>query len=285
MPELPEVQTTVNGLNKTVKGKKIVAVSTTYNSKYYVGKDDTKNPSYFNIFKKRIVGKKILGAERRAKNVLIHLSGGETIIAHMKMTGHFVYNRPNYPFTRLTLTLDNGRHLVLSDMRKFARINLEKTANLEKSFHLEHLGPEPLEKSFDFKLFKSQLLNKPKGRIKQVLLDQEIIAGIGNIYSDEILWRAGVHPQSVVSKIPEINFKVMFKAMKETLRKGIDFGGDSMSDYRNIEGERGSFQDHHRAYRRTSKPCTKPGCKGVISRMIVGSRSAHFCSSHQKLFK
>ena len=115
-------------------------------------------------------------------------------------------------------------------------------------------------------------------------MDQSIIAGIGNIYSDEILWRAGVHPSSQVKKIPEKNLKLMFTAMRETLKKGIDFGGDSMSDYRNIKGERGKFQNYHHAYQRTDKACDKPGCRGVIKRMVIGARSAHFCPIHQKLY-
>ena len=114
-------------------------------------------------------------------------------------------------------------------------------------------------------------------------MDPSIVAGIGNIYSDEILWRAGVHPASIVERIPEKNLKLMFTAMKRVLKEGIKFGGDSMSDYRNIKGEIGYFQEHHEAYRRTGKKCSRD--KGVIERMIVGGRSAHFCSFHQKLFK
>src|SRR3990167_10685303 len=117
MPELPEVKTTVDGLNKTVRGRKIVDVSTTYDSAFYKDKEEIKNPEFFKKFKKKVIGQKILKAERRAKNILIHLSSGETILVHMKMTGHFVYNRPDYPFTRLDFKLDNGKHLVLSDMR------------------------------------------------------------------------------------------------------------------------------------------------------------------------
>jgi formamidopyrimidine-DNA glycosylase len=112
-----------------------------------------------------------------------------------------------------------------------------------------------------------------------------VIAGIGNIYSDEILWRACVHPLSQVNKIPEKNLRLAFTAMKEVLKKGIDFGGDSMSDYRNIKGEKGSFQEHHRAYKLNKKNCLKRGCEGVIERMVVGMRSAHFCPIHQTLYK
>jgi formamidopyrimidine-DNA glycosylase len=116
-------------------------------------------------------------------------------------------------------------------------------------------------------------------------MDPSVIAGIGNIYSDEILWRASVHPMSLAGKIPEKHLKEMFKAMKQTLEKGIELGGDSNVDYRNIDGERGSFQEHHRAYQQTKKKCQKKGCGGVIERMVVGARSAHFCPKHQILFK
>lgn len=284
MPELPEVQTTVNGLNKTVKGRKIVGVSTSYNSPFYKNKSEIKNPEFFKKFKRKIIGHKILKVERRAKNILINLSNQQTILVHMKMTGHFVYDRPDYSFVRLDFKLDNGKHLALSDMRKFAKVTLVETSELEKSLHLKHLGPEPLEKVFKFEVFKSQVLKRPKGKIKQVLMDQGLISGIGNIYSDEILWRSGVHPLSHPDRIPEQNLRAMFKAIKETLRKGIDFGGDSMSDYRNIKGEKGNFQNHHHAYRQIGRACTKKGCGGVIKRIIVGARSAHFCSVHQKWF-
>lgn len=291
MPELPEVQTTVNGLNRTVKGRKILDVWTDYGSKIYnsqfsiFNKNQIKNSKYFKEFKKKIVGARILKARRRGKNVLIDLNNHQTILVHMKMTGYFFYNPPkNAPFVHFDLTLDNQKHLAFSDMRKFAKITLIPTDKLNESLHVLHLGPEPLGKNFSFSDFKSRILKKPKGKIKTVLMDQKVVVGIGNIYSDEILWRASVHPLSLVRAIPEKNLKEMFKAMKETLKKGIDFGGDSMSDYRNINGEKGRFQDYHRAYQKTGLKCSKPRCKGIIKRIVVGARSAHFCPVHQKLF-
>jgi len=278
MPELPEVQTTVDGLNRTVKGREIVNVETTYNSKFYKGKEDIKNPEFFKKFRKQVVGQKILKAERRAKNILIRLSNGETILVHMKMTGHFVYNKPSHPFIRLDFELDNGKHLSLSDMRRFAKVTFLNPK------HLEDLGPEPLDKNFQFSSFKFQLMKRPKARMKQALMDQSLIAGIGNIYSDEILWRSCIHPLSLVKDVPEKNLKLAFKAMKEVLQKGIDFGGDSMSDYRNIMGEKGQFQEYHRAYRRHKTRCSKKNCPGTLERVVVGARSAHFCPVHQKLY-
>lgn len=285
MPELPEVQTTVDGINKTVRGRTIIGVETTYKSSYYRGKDEIKNPQFFKLFSQRVIGQKILKAERRAKNILIHLSKGDTILAHMKMTGYFYYNpSPEAEFIRLVFLLDNSKQLALSDMRRFAKVTLIETKRLHESPHLKNIGPEPLDKNFQFPIFKSQLMKRPKGKIKQVLMDPSVIAGIGNIYSDEILWRSDIHPFSVIKNIPEKNLKAAYKAMKEVLKRGIDFGGDSMSDYRNIEGKKGKFQDHHRAYRLTGKPCGKRGCKGIISRAVIGARSAHFCPVHQKLY-
>jgi formamidopyrimidine-DNA glycosylase len=285
MPELPEVQTTVNGLNRTVKGRKIIEIWTDYTSQFYKNKDEIKNPIFFKKFKRKVIGQKILKAERRGKNILIHLSQGESILVHMKMTGYFFYNpTQEAPFIHLTFSLDNGRKLAFSDMRKFAKVTLVKTDSLKESLHLRHLGPEPLDPSFKFRTFSSQLRKRSRGKIKQVLMDQSLISGIGNIYSDEILWRAGVHPLSHPDKIPEKNLRVMFKATKDTLRKGVRLGGDSMSDYRNIKGEKGQFQEHHRAYQKHKTKCSKKGCSGLLEKIKVGARSAHFCPKHQKLF-
>ncbi len=285
MPELPEVQTTVNGLNRLVRGRKIVNVSTDYNSPYYKDKSEIKNPDFFKIFKRRVKNKTIIKAERRAKNILIHLSGEDTVLVHMKMTGHFVYDKPATKFVRLDFTLDNKKHLVLSDMRKFAKVTLIKTSELNKSPHLKHLGPEPLRKSFVFPKFKSQILKRPKGKIKQILLNQSLISGIGNIYADEILWRAGVHPLSQPQQIPEKNLLAIFKAMKNLLKKGIDLGGDSMDDYRNIEGKKGKFQERHKAYQKNKTRCLKKSCAGIIEKIRVGGRGTHFCPVHQILYK
>ena len=283
MPELPEVETTVDGLNKTVKGLKIIGVWTEYHNVSQVKKDDIKNPKFFLYFRKMVKGQKILKANRRAKNILIHLENGYTILAHMKMTGYFIYNPPRETrYLRLVFNLSNGQQLGFSDLRKFAKITLIKTVELAQSAHLIHLGPEPLDKNFKIERLKECLSKKPNGKIKTVLMDQSIIAGIGNIYSDEILWRAGVQPERKAADITEREIKLIFQAIKKILAEGINLGGDSMSDYRNIFGLPGQFQLHHKAYRKTGEKCPKPGCQGVIKRKMVGGRSAHFCSAHQK---
>jgi formamidopyrimidine-DNA glycosylase len=288
MPELPEVQTTVNGLNRHIRGLKIVDVWTDYNSLFQKGKDSIKDPPYFKYFKKKVIGRKVKSASRLAKNVLISLDSSDVILVHMKMTGHLMYGDydradPLNRFIHLVFTFNNGKTLELSDMRKFAKITLIKEEDLEKTAHLEHIGPDPLDKSFTFTLFKERINSKLNGRIKNVLMDQGVIAGIGNIYSDEALWRTGLNPEERVKNIPNPLLKKLYSDIKAVLKKGIDFGGDSMSDYRNIEGKRGRFQGQHKAYRKTGERCSKHGCGGIILRKVVGGRSAHFCSVHQCL--
>ncbi|MEI6553096.1 MAG: bifunctional DNA-formamidopyrimidine glycosylase/DNA-(apurinic or apyrimidinic site) lyase [bacterium] len=309
MPELPEVQTTVDGLNRKVIGAKIIDVWSIYNSPYYKSKENIKDPVFFTEFKKRIISATIKGAERRAKNILIHLNNNETILIHMKMTGHLMFgeyvksgSNKNDPWKpedktnkalndsfnshiRLVFNLQNKqgktKHLVLSDTRKFAKVTVIKSDKIYHSPDLSHLGPEPLTKEFNFEIFKKQISKKPKGKIKTVLLDQTIIAGIGNIYSDEALWLSGIHPESVVNNIPLSALKKLFESTLIVLRNGIDFGGDSMSDYRNIDGEKGLFQERHNVYRKLGQKCLKKHCGGTIKRIVVGGRSAHYCDKHQ----
>lgn len=304
MPELPEVQTTVNGLNEYMIGHKIIDVWSNYNSPYWKGASTIKDRKFFSYFKKQVLGKRILKAKRRAKNILIDISGGQTILIHLKMTGHLLYGKYIFhkktshwnpiepeslkdPFNkhiRFVLTLDKGKHLALCDTRRFAKVTLIDTDNIHSSIHLKKIGPEPLDNIFTFDSFMTRIGLRPNTKIKQVLLDQTIIAGIGNIYADESLWRAGIHPASIVKNIPESKTKLLFHAIRKTLKSGIDFGGDSMSDYRNILGEKGRFQEKHKVYRRKGNKCEKRGCKGIIKRLVIAGRGTHLCTEHQTLF-
>ncbi|MDO8493285.1 MAG: bifunctional DNA-formamidopyrimidine glycosylase/DNA-(apurinic or apyrimidinic site) lyase [bacterium] len=302
MPELPEVTTTVSGINKVAKGLIIEDVWSDWPKLVRSGK--------FSDFKKDIKGRKILNAERRAKNILINLSEGKTLLIHMKMTGHVMYgkyreakkddkpgwrwlpvdedhkhplNDPYNRFLHLIFFLSNGHQLVLADTRKFAKVLLFDTDKTKTHPDLYLLGPEPLDKSHTLKVFKERLDKKAHWPIKQALMNQELIAGIGNIYSDEILWDSGIHPIQKFSEINEDKIKKMYTATQKILEKSIRLGGDSTSDYRNIHGERGGFQNVHMVYRRTGEPCRKKSCRGTTTRIIVATRSAHFCSEHQKL--
>ncbi len=309
MPELPEVQTTVDGINSKVRGLLISDAWTDYNSPLRSNRDNIKDPAFFALFKRQIVGATLGEATRRGKNILINLSNGKTILIHMKMTGHVMHGRyrklprkdaqgeswrpadPNDPalndpfnrFIHFLISFSDGTHLVLSDMRKFAKVTIADTRDIHQSEHLRHHGPEPLEKEFGVEELLRAVSKKPNGAVKTVLMDNTIVSGIGNIYSDEILWRAGIHPLERIKNISASDWKAIWRATKETLQRGIDLGGDSMSDYRNILGERGKFQEKHNAYRKTGSLCGKNGCPGTIVRLVVGGRSAHFCSAHQKL--
>ncbi len=310
MPELPEVHTTVEGIKRTVIGLSISDVWTNYISNYAPYKNQIKNPDYFKSFKKKVIGAKIIGSERRHKNILIHLSNGYTVLIHMKMTGHIMYGKyvqtkkkdrvelweneewqpdstetkylwdPFNRHIRFVFTLSNGKHLILSDMRKFAKITLLETKHLETSDEIFNIGPEPLEKEFTFNIFKKQLLLKSKTPIKSVLMDHTLIAGIGNIYSDEILWESKVHPESLPGNIPNDVLEVIYKNIKPILKKAIQYGGDSTSDYRDIDGKAGDFQNRHNVYRKTGNECTKKD-GGIIERKVIRGRSGHFCPVHQ----
>ncbi len=310
MPELPEVTTTVNGLQRVLPSLKILDIWTDLAKKKVSRKDfehTIKSEKFFKSFKKSVVGAKVLMVERRAKNILIHLNNKQTILIHMKMTGHllfgeYVFNKkenrwlphskeraslhdPFNRFVHVVFTFSNRKHLAFCDSRKFGKVTLLDTETAHDTVHLKGVGPEPLEKNFTFMGFKTQLEKKPNWPIKQSLMDQYTIAGIGNIYSDEMLWLAGIHPESKILKIPNLYLKNLYTAMQKVLNKGIDFGGDSMSDYRDIDGKRGNFQNHHNVYRKSKEKCSKKGCTGIILGKTIGGRSAHFCPRHQKLFK
>ena len=293
MPELPEVETTVRGLRKTIVGLIIKDVWTDLATQDKRQRDAVANTEYFKIFKKNIKNKKIKSIERQAKNILINLSDNKTILIHMKMTGHLLFNNKD-KFVHVIFSLSNKNYLAFSDMRKFGKITLLDPEGKSTSYgagtktsYLAHLGPEPLDKNFTYEKLEERLKKKPNGKIKTVLMDQTVVAGIGNIYSDEILWQAGINPERRVSTLLRQGsegqeIKSIFKAMREILNKSIKFGGDSMSDYINISGEKGKFQLHHQAYRRTGQKCREKDCKGIIKRKMINGRSAHFCSIHQK---
>ena len=290
MPELPEVEATVRDLNKKVLGRTFVDVWTDF-------KNTIKKPKSFKEFKNQIRGRKIRRVWRRGKNILLDLPGDKTLLIHQKLTGHLLLGEwkqnkgewqtkipgplsedPKNRFLHLIFWLDNGQMLALSDLRKFAKIELLDKETLEKE--LSSFGPEPLEKDFTFEKFKGCFKNK-KGKIKQILMDQTVIAGIGNIYSDEILWRAKIHPFKDVSKLTEEELKKIYQAMRETLEKSIELGGESISDFRRISGQRGYFDKARKVYRREGQKCSH--CGTIIKRVKLAGRSAHFCPKCQKI--
>jgi formamidopyrimidine-DNA glycosylase len=275
-----------------------------------LAKNTIKDRSYFPYFKKYTLNQKVIAVRRRAKHILIDLENGFTIIIHMKMTGHLMfgkymenkkYNGREWAWTPVlkdtplsdpynrhihvvfTLKSKTGlaNHLAFCDSRKFGTIVVEKTETLHLE-RLAHLGPEPLEETFTRNNFKERLLLSPKRAIKTVLMDQTIISGIGNIYSDEMLHLAHILPTRTPNSLSEKELSLLFTAMRKVLSKGIDFGGDSTSDYRNIDGARGEFHHNHNVYLRTKQKCLTKACGGMIEKKITNGRSAHFCRTCQK---
>jgi len=275
MPELPEVQTTINGLKKKVLNRAFLDVWTDTPKLF-------KKPD-FETFRKKIKNKKIINIKRRGKNIIFELSEGYFLLVHLKMTGHFLYDKydeedPMNSSIRVKFFLDNNKLLALSDLRKFAKIQLLTKKETKKE--LKHLGIEPLSADFTFEKFKAIIKSK-KGRIKQVLMDQKDIVGIGNIYADEILWRAKIHPEKKPADLSSEEVKRMYKAIKEILLKALKLGGTSTFDYRNIKGRKGFFERELKVYRKEGQRC--PRCGSIIERKKIAQRSAHFCPVCQKL--
>jgi len=291
MPELPEVETTVRDLQKKVLGRTFIDVWTD-------SKNLIKKPGSFNEFKGGIKGKKIKKVWRRGKNILLDLSDNKTLLIHQKLTGHLLLGKwqlkegkwqakisgpllrdPMNKFLHLIFWLDNGEQLALSDLRKFAKVEFWDKNELENSKEFKDLGPEPLEKDFTFEKFK-ETLRQSGGKIKQVLMDQTVIAGIGNIYSDEILWQAKAHPFKEIKRLSDEELKRIYRAMREILPKAIEAGGESFSDFRRISGEKGGFDSLRKVYRREGEKCSR--CGNIIKRIKLAGRSAHFCPNCQK---
>ncbi len=292
MPELPEVETIVRGLKKKVLRRTFVDVWTDFSKLI-------KKPKNFEEFKKEIKEKKIQKIWRRGKNIIFNLSDGLSLLIHQKLTGHLLYGNwnmrqgkwlaeekgwledPVNRFIHLMFWLDNGRMLALSDLRKFAKVELWDKEELRTSEEMKSLGPEPLERDFTSEKFKNILI-KQKGKIKQVLMNQKVIAGIGNIYSDEILWEAEIHPFKEINGLSAGEIRKIYGAIKKILNRAIRLKGDSMSDYRLITGEKGGYQKIQKVYQQEDKPCPRKD-SGIIQRVKIGGRSAHFCPVCQKM--
>ncbi|MCX8015760.1 MAG: bifunctional DNA-formamidopyrimidine glycosylase/DNA-(apurinic or apyrimidinic site) lyase [Patescibacteria group bacterium] len=290
MPELPEVETIVNDLKKILLKRRIVDVWT--DTKKLIKQPD------FEIFKKQVKGLLIKNIRRRGKNILIDLSNDLTLLIHQKLTGHLLYGKwsiqknkaiplihgaledPMNNFIHVVFYLDNNYQLALSDLRKFAKIILAKTDEIENLKEIKEIGPDPLDKNFDFETFK-KAIKKQRGKIKQVLMEQKVIAGIGNIYSDEILWWAKIHPLRTTASLTDEELKKLYHYTLEVLKTAIKARGSSVSDYRDPKGEKGSYDQIRRVYRRENQKCYR--CGTLIKRIKIGGRSSCFCPNCQKL--
>ena len=265
MPELPEVETIVRYLRPRLRGGRIIKAETNTPRLFR----DYKNPA--DVIRK-IEGAKIQDISRRGKNIVFQLSNRKYFLMHLMMSGRLLWNpRDKSPYDRLTLFLSGRNRLIFNDTRKFGRCRLSDSLD-------EIVGIEPLAASFaQFE----EILSQRKGAIKPLLLDQKILAGIGNIYSDEMLWHAGIHPLRKASDLTAKETRLLWSAMRRVLAKGIEKGGTSMRHFESPNGDLGGYYQIRKVYRRTGERCGRDGA--IIERITVGQRSTHFCPKHQRL--
>jgi formamidopyrimidine-DNA glycosylase len=274
MPELPEVETVKRTLQPRLAGLTITGV---HLSLPRIVK--TPDPEEF---KKIIINKKILKIERRGKYLLIALSGGYTLAVHLRMTGRLVYAAADLPpakHTHVVFHLDNGRQLIFADMRQFGGMWLLPTPSLGSLAGYKDLGIEPLDECFTRGFLKEELCRR-RTRIKSLLLDQTFIAGLGNIYADEVLHRAGINPERPAETLTSRETTRLHHAVVDVLKEGIDNRGTTVRDYIDGDGRAGSYQELLRVYQREGKQCRR--CGQVITRKKVGGRSSYYCPSCQK---
>jgi len=283
MPELPEVETVIRGLRKTIIGKTIARVSVDAPPSSIVVSSSFDSLGFIDILK----GKKILDVTRRGKNILISLSNDITLWVHLKMTGHFFYLERKNPRQKHDLvTFDfkapSGKlenyHLRFNDYRRFGRLRLFHNNEVWKQEGLKKLGPEPLKiTASDF----TTLCKKSHRMIKPALLDQTFIAGLGNIYADESLYAARIHPQRIISSLSGRKIVELHGHIQRLLKKAIRLMGTTVDSYSGVNGQTGRFQKYLLAYNQEGKPCQHCGTK--IIREKIGSRSAHYCPRCQRL--
>ena len=282
MPELPEVETVRRGLLELIVGKTIV--SQTHDTE----KGFPNTPADVAQF---LIGATITDVRRRAKVLMIDLSTGYSLLIHLKMTGQLVFvgktrfgaGHPNDSLvndlpdksTRVTLEFSDATKLFFNDQRKFGWVRLLPTLEIPNIAFMQKVGPEPLSQSFTAKDFIQRLARRPKTNIKAALLDQSVIAGVGNIYADESLWGAKIHPTRLVASLSEQEARLLYQELRDVMNLAVEKGGSSNHTYVNAEGKKGSYMDFARVFRRENLAC--PRCGATIEKSRVAGRGTHTC--------
>ena len=283
MPELPEVETVLRGISPILEGNQIDYAQ--------VNRPDLRRP-FPNNLAKRLKNRKINFLHRRSKYILIDLSGGETLIMHLGMSGRIMISQKvagtfhhntnhSQKHDHFVLHLKDNHQLTFNDPRRFGVIDLLRTENLELSSMLSQIGPEPLSNSFNEAYFVSTLRVK-KTNIKSALLDQRVVAGLGNIYVCEALFRAGISPKRQALRISHKKLSSLVPIIKEILLEAISSGGSSLRDFRNASGDLGYFQYSFDVYGREDQDCYNIECDSKIKRITQAGRSSFYCSNCQR---
>lgn len=305
MPELPEVETIRGGLDEVLRGKRIRSFSVTL-------------PKLFTALKpakrKELAGSRVMGVDRRGKALLIRLAGRRTIVIHLKMTGQLIFREApegrgkqndkgkivlagGHPIpavdnghpdgmqlpgkvTHAIFTFTDGSRLFYNDLRQFGYLKLVPTDMVEGLPFVRSLGPEPLERSFSPAAFDALLRRRPKAKLKPLLLDQTVIAGLGNIYVDEALNLARLHPLRTAGSLTKTQRAALHRTIKRVLRAALRAGGTSDNTYVTIRGARGDYLRRARVYHRVGEPCRR--CGTAIKRIAVAGRGTHLCPRCQR---
>ncbi|WP_299608280.1 bifunctional DNA-formamidopyrimidine glycosylase/DNA-(apurinic or apyrimidinic site) lyase [uncultured Tateyamaria sp.] len=282
MPELPEVETVRRGLAPAMEGAVIVQAD--------VNRPDLRWPFPAGMAE-RLNGCRVLGLRRRSKYILADLASGETLLIHLGMSGRmlvsgdplgqFVHDHPApEKHDHVVLHMDNGARITFNDPRRFGAMDLMETATADQHKLLAVLGPEPLGNAFN----EDHLVDAFEGKnspVKSALLDQRIVAGLGNIYVCEALFRAGIAPTRKAGRISKARVAALVPIIRDVLAEAIEAGGSSLRDFRQADGELGYFQHRFDVYGREGEPCRTPGCSQSVARIVQSGRSSFYCRSCQ----
>ncbi|AAV93474.1 bifunctional DNA-formamidopyrimidine glycosylase/DNA-(apurinic or apyrimidinic site) lyase [Ruegeria pomeroyi] len=283
MPELPEVETVRRGLAPAMEGAVIARAE--------VNRPDLRWP-FPDRMAERLTGQRVERLRRRSKYILADLSGGETLLIHLGMSGRmtvsgdplgqFVHDHPAaQKHDHVVFHMDNGARITFNDPRRFGAMDLMATATADEHKLLMVLGPEPLGNDFH----EDYLVAALKGRntpVKSALLDQGIVAGLGNIYVCEALFRAGVSPRRKAGQIAAARVSALVPIIRQVLSEAIEAGGSSLKDFRQADGELGYFQHSFDVYGREGEPCRRAGCDGTVQRITQSGRSSFYCAQCQR---
>ena len=289
MPELPEVETVRRGLSERIVGNVVSSASSDTPKSFPNTKSDVA------LF---LVGATVTAIRRRAKLLMIDLSSGYSLVIHLKMTGQLVHVSKNERFgaghpndslinalpdksTRATLQFTDGSQLFFNDQRKFGWVRLLPTTEIAELDFMKKVGPEPLEADFTAKQFAERFTRRGRTNIKAALLDQSVIAGVGNIYADESLWGAKINPKRLTATLTPAEFELLYTELRAVMNLSIEKGGSSNRNYVNVEGKKGSYMDFARVFRREGLPC--PRCGTTIEKLRVAGRGTHICPHCQVL--
>ena len=291
MPELPEVETVKIGLQKLLLGRQVTSVDYNWPKSFPNSQPDIE------AF---LIGSKVKQVRRRAKVLIIDLDNDYSLVTHLKMTGQLVFRSRNEKFgaghpndsligrlpdksTRVTITFTDNSQLFFNDQRKFGWMRLLPTIEIENLNFFKKVGPEPLSNEFTWQVMRGRMMRRYKSNIKSVLLDQTVLAGVGNIYADESLWGAKIHPSIAVIDLKLAQFKKLHEELLFVLKLAIEKGGSTDRNYVNAEGKRGSYMDFARVFRREGQAC--PRCGTEVIKTRVAGRGTHLCPKCQKLKK